>query len=62
MATNDGQQPATEYTSCFAGDAPIVLRIFRLDVTICEPRKTLVMAPENDLIVSVPWNVNSNAK
>ncbi len=40
----------------------MVLRVVRLDATICEPRKTLFMAPENNLILTIPRKVNRNAK
>ncbi len=61
VATNDGQQPTTEYTTRFAGDTPVVFRIIGFNVVSCEPRKTLFMGPENKLIVPFPWNVNSKA-
>jgi hypothetical protein len=58
MATNDRQQATTKYTSRLAGDTPVILLIVTRNVAICEPRKTRFVAPENKLIVSVPWPVN----
>ncbi len=61
VATSNGQQPTTKHTSRFAGNMPVILRMVWLDAMICESRRTLFMAPENELIVAIPWQVNSNA-
>ncbi len=57
---NDRQQPTTKHTACFAGNTLMLLRSIRGDAMSCEARKTLSMAPENELILLVPWKVNDN--
>ncbi len=58
MPPNDRQQATTKQTARFGGDTPVILRIIRRDVAGCKLPKTLFMAPDNKLIVSVPGQVN----